>query len=711
MKITSLLAIALAACFTAHAENTVPYPSTVKPQEALLQVVGGKDYVLSNNILQWKSDINSLSSFSFQQQGMPAVSSKQPAFSITTTEGVYPSTSFSTSDIIISHGGARAKAVRNSEKQLARRIRATFSNEQAGISIQWSAELRDGASYVKQTFDIHATKAIDIKHINLLNLGGAGFEVKGKAVGSPLIHEGSRLFFGIENPVGVAKLNEQGATIGFDCELPMEKGKSYTFSTVQGVYPEGQLRRGFLSYLENERAQPYSLFLQYNGWYDHGLNPDEKKMLATVKDYGDELTKKRGIVLDSFVLDDGWDNYNDIPWHPDKKKFPQGFGKLSQAIKGIQSNFGIWVSPLGGYYGDQQRANYAKKHNQIPQDAKQLSLAYPGYYNWFLNLHKDLMTKDGVNYFKWDRAGEGVSPHFMGLLNIANELRGVNPKVFLNTTVGTWPSPFWLNHIDSIWRTGTADVFWIGKGSNREQYINFRDAACYNSFARHNPLYPLSSVMHHGIVLGVEFQAPRCSDKRSYKNNAPVDSKKDAKGVWSENLKQQQASGGDGTLVSDPTRDSYNFPVDNDLKKDIRMLMGAGANLQELYLTPGMMNDKAWDDVAEAVRWANAYEDITADTHWVGGNPEQGKVYGYASWREGKGATLALRNPDDKAQSIELSMALFEPVTEGGIELQSPFGDQRVQKLGIPAKGSVTVTLEPFEVLVLSTRFDGKKAK
>ncbi len=711
MKIIPSLAIILAICSSIHAENTVPYPSTVKPQEAQLHVVSGADYVLSNNILKWKSNLNSLSSFSFQQEGLAAISSKEPSFSITTAAGVFPSTSFSTSDVIISHGGAKPHAVRNSEKSLARRIYATFTNEDAGISIKWRAELRDGASYVKQTFDIHATKAIDIKHIDLINLEGTGFEVKGRAVGSPLVNKDSRLFFGIENPVGLAKLNEQGASIGFDCELPMAKGQNYIFSTVQGVYPKGQLRRGFLSYLENERAQPYSLFLQYNGWYDHGLNPNEENMLATVKDYGEELTKKRGIVLDSFVLDDGWDNYNDIPWHPDKKKFPQGFANLSEAIKGIKSNFGIWVSPLGGYYGDKERANYAKKHKQIPQDAKQLSLAYPGYYDWFLNLHKDLMTKDGVNYFKWDRAGEGVSPHFMGLLNIANELRGVNPKVFLNTTVGTWPSPFWLNHIDSIWRTGTADVFWIGKGSNREQYINFRDAACYNSFARHNPLYPLSSVMHHGIVLGMHFQGPRCSDKRSYVKNAPVASEKDAMGVWSENHKEQKASDGAGNkqLVSDVTRDQYDFPVDNDLKKDIRMLMGAGANLQELYLTPGMMNDKAWDDVAEAVRWADAYEDVTADTHWVGGNPEEGKVYGYASWREDRGATLALRNPDDKPQSIELSVDVFEPITPEAIELKSPFKDQRIQALGIPAKAKVTITLEPFEVLILCTRFDKHK--
>lgn len=76
----------------------------------------------------------------------------------------------------------------------------------------------------------------------------------------------------------------------------------------------------------------------------------------------------------------------------------------------------------------------------------------------------DLMKKDKVTYFKWDKAGDGISPHFMALLSIASELRRENPRLFINTTVGTWPSPFWLNHVDSTWRNGTADVGWDREG-------------------------------------------------------------------------------------------------------------------------------------------------------------------------------------------------------------------------------------------------------
>lgn len=281
----------------------------------------------------------------------------------------------------------------------------------------------------------------------------------------------------------------------------------------------------------------------------------------------------------------------------------------------------------------------------------------------------------------------------MALLKISEELRRINPDVFLSTTVGTWPSPFRLNFIDCTWRTGSSDVNRIGKGSNLEQYITYRDAACYRIIVQQAPLYPLNSIMHHGIVPGTEFQGYRTSDARTY-----------AEG------KAQEPEAGDGDFLADTTKHHADFPVNNDLRKDIRMLPGAGANLQELYLTPAMMNERAWDDVAEAVRRSRRFADVTADTHWVGGDPEKLEVYGYCSWREDRGATLALRNPDDQPRSITLSAAIFEPTEKGSISLGSSYADQRIKNITLPEDGTVTISLEPFEVLVFDTRFDGAPA-
>ena len=180
----------------------------------------------------------------------------------------------------------------------------------------------------------------------------------------------------------------------------------------------------------------------------------------------------------------------------------------------------------------------------IPDGAK-LDLAYPGYKKWFQDRCLQLMREDGVNAFKWDKAGEGVSPHFMALLDVARNLRRENPDVFINVTVGTWPSPFWLNHVDSTWRMGSGDVGWSGKGDDREKWLTYRDGNCRRYFAEKSPLYPLNSVMHHGIVHGRCFQGERVG------KTGP------------------------------------------NLTNEVRSYFANGAMLQELYITPSMMSPEA----------------------------------------------------------------------------------------------------------------------
>ena len=264
------------------------------------------------------------------------------------------------------------------------------------------------------------------------------------------------------------------------------------------------------------------------------------------------------------------------------------------------------------------------------------------------------MREGGVNAFKWDRAGEGVSPHFMALLEIAQKLRRQNPDVFINVTVGTWPSPFWLNHVDSTWRMGSADVGWAGKGDDREQWLTFRDGYCHRLFVEASPLYPLNSAMHHGIVHGRAFQGEKVS------RSGP------------------------------------------DLKNEARSYFANGTMLQELYLTPSMMTPEAWDRVAESAKWAHANADVLRDAHWVGGDPLKLEPYGYAAWSPRQG-TLMLRNPDDQPRTITLDAeGVFElPAGAPKIyRLLSPYPDQRIQTLPLTAGTPQTVTLAPWEVLV-----------
>lgn len=544
-------------------------------------------------------------------------------------------------------------------------LSATLKSPTDGLTVRWKAELRDGSSYVKETFEIVADKDVDLRKIELVSFDGVPFRIEGKTAGSPLVSE-TGLYAGVELPVAIAQTEGDRASIGFDCKLPMKKGETQTFSTVKGVWVPGQLRRSFLYYLERERATPYHQFLHYNGWYDDGLNPTSDNLIATAKAYGQEFGKRQ-TKLDGFVLDDGWDDVNEALWQPSSKKFPGGFGKTVEAVKEIPAHFGIWISPLGGYFGTDQRVEQAQKIGALPQDASEFDLSIPSYRNWFRDRCASLMQDDGVAYFKWDKAGKGVSPHFMALLGVSHDLRQIDPKVFINVTVGTWPSPFWLNHIDCTWRDGTADVAWAGKGNSRERSITYRDGACYGYVVTQGPLYPLNSIMHHGLVLGREFQAQK--------------------------------------VTFGETGDEKNF----DLKKDARIFFGSGANLQELYLSPSLMNAAAWDDITQAARWARRHENVLVDAHWVGGNPNKLEPYGFAAWTR-VGATLALRNPDDASRTIELdAREVFEPDATAPVafHLKAAYPDQRVRELELEQGKKVSLTLEPFEVLVFDRQ--GKK--
>jgi len=94
------------------------------------------------------------------------------------------------------------------------------------------------------------------------------------------------------------------------------------------------------------------------------------------------------------------------------------------------------------------------------------------------------------------------------------------------------------------------------------------------------------------------------------------------------------------------------------------------------------------------------------DTHWIGGDPGKGEVYGYASWSEHK-ALLMLRNPSGVQKSFQVKAGkLFE--IAGHVQSSYSFFDARKGSKVLVAHGAnFTLSLEPFEVKVL-TCFPGE---
>ena len=546
-----------------------------------------------------------------------------------------------------------------------RQLVLEFANDQYHLSAIWAVGLRQDASYVRQSLTLRAMgKDVLVKDMVFFDQKIAGAATQGLVDGSPVV--AGRFFCGCEHPMAQNTVTGDGRV---QCRLSrnavLKSGETLAESLVLGVARPGQMRRSFLAYLEQERAHPYRPFLHYNSWFDIAWDKrkyDEAQGLNVIEQFGRELVVARGVPMDSFLFDDGWDDSNTLwQFH---SGFPNGFTGLRAAAARYHSGIGVWVSPFGGYdEARRQRLNYGSGLG-YETNASGFSLAGPKYYGLFRGLCREMIQKYGVNQFKFDGLAAGAKASESGLtrdgdamLQLVADLRATEPDIFINQTTGTWPSPFWLLDVDSTWRGG-ADHDFQGQGSWCQQWMTYRDAQTHDNVVKRGPLYPLNSLMLHGVI---------------YATNA-------------------------AHLAT---------MTDVDFAAQVREFFGAGTQLQELYITPALLNQKNWDDLAEAAAWSRQNADVLVDTHWIGGDPGQGEVYGWASWSPRQGV-LVLRNPSDKPAeyAVDLQTAFdLPPGAADAFQLKSPWKTEgNLPPLAVSSHQSRVLSLRPFEVLVLEAK-------
>ncbi|MGO9435888.1 MAG: enterotoxin [Terracidiphilus sp.] len=552
-------------------------------------------------------------------------------------------------------------ASRASEKIGGAEIEIALDSDDHVLHVVWSIILHNGSGYLRQLLEIRAVgHDAPINRVELIDLMLPNARVSGSVEGSPIV--AGNLFLGFEHPLSHSKVTGGRATAWIDRDLPLRAGQKIVYSSVIGVAHEGQIRRDFLAYLERERAHPYRTFLHYNSWYDLGyFDPyDQAGALDRVNAFGRELTEKRGVKLDSFLFDDGWDNHKSLWKFNDG--FPDGFAPIRDAAAHYGASPGVWMSPWGGYSKPkQERIAFGKAAGYEIVDGG-YALSGPRYYAAFRDVCLSMVRDYGVNQFKFDGTGnvDSVFPgsqfdsDFAATIHLIGELREAKPDIFINLTTGTWPSPFWLLYADSIWRGGEDDST-AGVGPYRERWITYRDAETYRRVVENGPLYPLNSLMLHGLILA-------------------------------QHHKQ---------LDRDPG---------NDFRNEVRSYFGTGTQLQEMYITPSLLSDANWDDLAEAANWSRANADVLKDTHWIGGDPAWLEVYGWASWSPRKGV-LVLRNPSDRVQAIgiKLQKAFELPAHAAQVyHAKSPWKDDAGRRaIVLQANEAHVFHLAPFEVLTL----------
>ncbi|MFL4555463.1 enterotoxin [Yersinia kristensenii] len=484
--------------------------------------------------------------------------------------------------------------------------------------------------------------------------------VDGAVNSSPIIADS--FFILPEKPIVNTYAYETTTNLNVELKTPIKTDAPLTFTTYFGTFEEpNQLRRNFNQFINALRARPYQPYLHYNSWMDIGFftTYTEQEVLERMDTYANELIKKRGVKLDGFLLDDGWDDRTG-KWLFGPA-FSKGFGTVKDKADSLHTSVGLWLSPWGGYNKPRDiRVSHAKENGFETVDGK-FALSGPNYFHNFNEQIIKLIKDEHITSFKLDGMGNANSyikgsqfaSDFDASIELIKNMRAANKDLFINLTTGTNASPSWLFYADSIWRQGD-DINVFGKGSPAQQWMTYRDAETYRSIVRKGPLFPINSLMYHGIV----------SAENAYFGLEKVQTDRDfADQVWS--------------------------------------YFATGTQLQELYITPSMLNSNKWNTLANAAKWSRKNSDILVDTHWIGGDPTALEVYGWASWNPNK-AILGLRNPSDKEQSYYLDLTKSFEIPSGETTrfiLKPVYGANAT--LADDYHKPMVVTLQPLETLVV----------
>lgn len=538
------------------------------------------------------------------------------------------------------------------------------------LSITWRAVLRNGSHYLRTEMDIKAARDLSMKGIvamNYLVAKNSAYtapEVVGNTRGAILAS--NHIFAGLETPMGLNSCKDEGNATHIEGlwrrNTTLKAGKTWNISSVVGLVAPNQLRRSFLAYSERERAVAWRPYPVYISWYE--LNIDRNNAPApsykgnmTVEQCADVVSHWKTHFYDkyqmapkAFVWDDGWDQYGTWTFNPN---FPNGFDEPANEAKQMGTGIGAWLGPVGGYgqSGEYRRAYWRSKGG--------MQLSNEDYYNFFIRCCTNMIDRYDFRFFKFDgisAQASAIGPdegtrgeeNAEAIISIERAVRQKRPDIFLNTTVGTWASPFWFHFTDAVWRQ-EGDYGEAGdQGTDRERWITYRDRLVYQNFIQRSPVCPINTLMTHGFILS----------------------------RW-------------GAV-------SKNMDYDG-IVREMRCAFACGSGMVELYNDYKLMDEikdnqgnagALWKDLAECIKWQQEQADVLPDAHWVGGNPWDGKkanVYGWAAWN-GKKSVLTLRNPSASAQSFTTTLreALEIPsYVRGKITLTHAFSQAELQGMPI----------------------------
>lgn len=672
LKLALTLIMPLSLCMGSWAQAVI-FPQKKQPGVAKI-TQKANSYQLANKVLK-ASFINTGGKLYFNGCSELGLQSNTELFKVLLGDGkTITASEMKLEDVKMVTLAENLSAATASLRYAGKALEARFTYEE--LSIVWRAVLRNGSHYLRTEMDIQAAKDLPMKGIVAMNYLVAkncaytAPEVVGNTRGAILAS--NHIFAGLETPMGLNSSKDEGNATHIEGlwrrNTTLKAGKTWNISSVVGLVAPKQLRRSFLAYSERERAVDWRPYPVYISWYE--LNIDRNNAQApsykgnmTVEQCADVVSHWKTHFYDkyqmapkAFVWDDGWDQYGTWTFNPN---FPNGFDEPANEAKQMGTGIGAWLGPVGGYgqSGEYRRAYWRSKGG--------MQLSNEDYYNFFIRCCTNMIDRYDFRFFKFDgisAQASAIGPdegtrgeeNAEAIISIERAVRQKRPDIFLNTTVGTWASPFWFHFTDAVWRQ-EGDYGEAGdQGTDRERWITYRDRLVYQNFIQRSPVCPINTLMTHGFILS----------------------------RW-------------GAV-------SKNMDYDG-IVREMRCAFACGSGMVELYNDYKLMDEikdnqgnagALWKDLAECIKWQQEQADVLPDAHWVGGNPWDGKkanVYGWAAWN-GKKSVLTLRNPSASAQTFTTTLreALDIPAyVRGKITLTHAFNQAELD--GMPINKAIDI--------------------
>lgn len=672
LKLALTLIMPLTLCMGSWAQAVI-FPQKKQPGVAKI-TQKSNSYLLANKVLK-ASFINTGGKLYFNGCSELGLQPSTELFKVLLGDGkTITASEMKLEDVKMVTLAENPSAATASLRYAGKALEARFTYEE--LSIVWRAVLRNGSHYLRTEMDIQAAKDLPMKGIvamNYLVAKNSAYtapEVVGNTRGAILAS--NHIFAGLETPMGLNSSKDEGNATHIEGlwrrNTTLKAGKTWNISSVVGLVAPKQLRRSFLAYSERERAVAWRPYPVYISWYE--LNIDRNNAQApsykgnmTVEQCADVVSHWKTHFYDkyqmapkAFVWDDGWDQYGTWTFNPN---FPNGFDEPANEAKKMGTGIGAWLGPVGGYgqSGEYRRAYWRSKGG--------MQLSNEDYYNFFIRCCTNMIDRYDFRFFKFDgisAQASAIGPdegtrgeeNAEAIISIERAVRQKRPDIFLNTTVGTWASPFWFHFTDAVWRQ-EGDYGEAGdQGTDRERWITYRDRLVYQNFIQRSPVCPINTLMTHGFILS----------------------------RW-------------GAV-------SKNMDYDG-IVREMRCAFACGSGMVELYNDYKLMDEikdnqgnagALWKDLAECIKWQQEQADVLPDAHWVGGNPWDGKkanVYGWAAWN-GKKSVLTLRNPSTSAQTFTTTLreALDIPAyVRGKITLTHAFNQAELD--GMPINKAIDI--------------------